>query len=242
MPSRQRSRRRWPRSPIPRGRAATPSRALPTYKSLAKLARRHRAGQHPGHQHLQLGDLGSAQSRGQHRPGPRQRPVRGLRADQRGLRQAASRAARCAQGRSGRADRPGLLPRVPRPARPRRRARASGPPSRAPRSRSTGKGGDIKVNDTAKVVCGGIQASNARIYLIDTVLDPTAAPRRSRRRDVDRPRRHDTTTTTDDDRRRSRRPRSVRPPRRRCATRRARQSRHAAESTPRAATGPGRGR
>ena len=36
----------------------------------------------------------------------------------------------------------------------------------------TGKGGDIKVNDTAKVVCGGIQASNARIYIIDTVLDP----------------------------------------------------------------------
>ena len=39
-----------------------------------------------------------------------------------------------------------------------------------------GKGGDIKVNDTAKVVCGGIQASNARIYIIDTVLDPAAAP------------------------------------------------------------------
>ena len=40
----------------------------------------------------------------------------------------------------------------------------------------TGKGGDIKVNDTAKVVCGGIQASNARIYIIDTVLDPAQAP------------------------------------------------------------------
>ena len=40
----------------------------------------------------------------------------------------------------------------------------------------TGKGGDIKVNDTAKVVCGGIQASNARIYMIDTVLDPAAGP------------------------------------------------------------------
>jgi len=40
----------------------------------------------------------------------------------------------------------------------------------------TGKGGDIKVNDTAKVVCGGIQASNARIYIIDTVLDPGQAP------------------------------------------------------------------
>ena len=41
----------------------------------------------------------------------------------------------------------------------------------------TGKGGDIKVNDTAKVVCGGIQAEQRRIYMIDTVLDPaTPAP------------------------------------------------------------------
>jgi uncharacterized surface protein with fasciclin (FAS1) repeats len=40
----------------------------------------------------------------------------------------------------------------------------------------TGKGGDIKVNDTAKVVCGGIQASNARIYIIDSVLDPAQSP------------------------------------------------------------------
>jgi uncharacterized surface protein with fasciclin (FAS1) repeats len=40
----------------------------------------------------------------------------------------------------------------------------------------TGKGGDIKVNDNVKVVCGGIQASNARIYIIDKVLDPNAAP------------------------------------------------------------------
>jgi uncharacterized surface protein with fasciclin (FAS1) repeats len=40
----------------------------------------------------------------------------------------------------------------------------------------TGKGGEIKVNDTAKVVCGGIQASNARIYIIDSVLDPAAGP------------------------------------------------------------------
>ncbi|TDH57711.1 fasciclin domain-containing protein [Mycobacterium eburneum] len=40
----------------------------------------------------------------------------------------------------------------------------------------TGKGGDIVVNDTAKVVCGGIQASDARIYIIDGVLDPAQAP------------------------------------------------------------------
>jgi uncharacterized surface protein with fasciclin (FAS1) repeats len=39
-----------------------------------------------------------------------------------------------------------------------------------------GKGGDIKVNDTAKVVCGGIQAQNARIYIIDTVLNMADAP------------------------------------------------------------------
>ncbi|HEV7420984.1 MAG TPA: fasciclin domain-containing protein [Mycobacterium sp.] len=40
----------------------------------------------------------------------------------------------------------------------------------------TGKGGDIKVNDDVKVICGGIQASNARIYIIDTVLNPAAPP------------------------------------------------------------------
>ncbi|KAB7761644.1 fasciclin [Mycolicibacterium mucogenicum] len=40
----------------------------------------------------------------------------------------------------------------------------------------TGDGGDIKVNDTAKLVCGAIEASNARIYVIDTVLDLAEAP------------------------------------------------------------------
>ena len=40
----------------------------------------------------------------------------------------------------------------------------------------TGDGGDIKVNDTAKLVCGAIFAKDARIYLIDTVLDPKAPP------------------------------------------------------------------
>ncbi len=40
----------------------------------------------------------------------------------------------------------------------------------------TGKGGDIKVNGDTKVICGGIQASNARIYIIDTVLDPASPP------------------------------------------------------------------
>ena len=39
-----------------------------------------------------------------------------------------------------------------------------------------GKNGDIKVNDTAKLICGGIQAQNARIYLIDKVLDPASPP------------------------------------------------------------------
>jgi uncharacterized surface protein with fasciclin (FAS1) repeats len=40
----------------------------------------------------------------------------------------------------------------------------------------TGKGGDIKVNNDVKVICGGIQANNARIYIIDTVLDPASPP------------------------------------------------------------------
>ena len=40
----------------------------------------------------------------------------------------------------------------------------------------TGKDGDIKVNDTAKVICGGIQTANARIYILDTVLDPNSPP------------------------------------------------------------------
>lgn len=39
----------------------------------------------------------------------------------------------------------------------------------------TGKGGDVKVDDTAKVVCGGITTANGVIYMIDTVLDPAAA-------------------------------------------------------------------
>ncbi len=39
-----------------------------------------------------------------------------------------------------------------------------------------GKNGDIKVNDTAKLICGGIQAQNARIYIIDQVLDPASPP------------------------------------------------------------------
>jgi uncharacterized surface protein with fasciclin (FAS1) repeats len=39
-----------------------------------------------------------------------------------------------------------------------------------------GTGGDVKLNDTAKVVCGGIIAGHARIYLIDTVLNPSSSP------------------------------------------------------------------
>ncbi|MCV7214573.1 fasciclin domain-containing protein [Mycobacterium crocinum] len=39
----------------------------------------------------------------------------------------------------------------------------------------TGKGGDIKVNDTAKLVCG-YTARGAYIYMIDTVLSPSDAP------------------------------------------------------------------
>ena len=39
----------------------------------------------------------------------------------------------------------------------------------------TGKGGDIKIDDTAKVVCGGITAKGAKLYMIDTVLSPNNA-------------------------------------------------------------------
>jgi uncharacterized surface protein with fasciclin (FAS1) repeats len=39
-----------------------------------------------------------------------------------------------------------------------------------------GKGGDIKINDKAKVVCGAIQSENARVYLIDSVLEKSDAP------------------------------------------------------------------
>lgn len=40
----------------------------------------------------------------------------------------------------------------------------------------TGSGGDIQVNETTEVVCGGIQAQNARIYIVDKVLNPAEAP------------------------------------------------------------------
>lgn len=36
----------------------------------------------------------------------------------------------------------------------------------------TGSGDDFTVDGTAKIICGGIKASNAIIYLIDTVLQP----------------------------------------------------------------------
>lgn len=39
----------------------------------------------------------------------------------------------------------------------------------------TGKGGDIKINDDVKLVCG-YTASGAYIYMIDTVLSPGEAP------------------------------------------------------------------
>ncbi len=55
-----------------------------------------------------------------------------------------------------------------------------------------GEGGDIKVNDTAKLVCGAIFAKDARIYLIDTVLDPKTPPTRYHAvGDVDHDHHHD---------------------------------------------------
>lgn len=39
----------------------------------------------------------------------------------------------------------------------------------------TGKDGDLKFDDTAKVVCAGLTAKNAKIYVIDTALSPSRA-------------------------------------------------------------------
>ncbi|MFB4350192.1 fasciclin domain-containing protein [Microbacterium sp. CR_7] len=36
----------------------------------------------------------------------------------------------------------------------------------------TGSGDDIMVNDSAAVICGGVQTANATVYLIDSVLMP----------------------------------------------------------------------
>lgn len=38
-----------------------------------------------------------------------------------------------------------------------------------------GKGGDLKFDQTAKLICGGIAAKDAKIYMIDTVLSPDNA-------------------------------------------------------------------
>lgn len=38
----------------------------------------------------------------------------------------------------------------------------------------TGSGDDWMVNDSAAVICGGVQTANATVYLIDTVLMPPA--------------------------------------------------------------------
>lgn len=37
----------------------------------------------------------------------------------------------------------------------------------------TGSGENFTVNGTSKVVCGNVQTSNATVYIIDTVLDPS---------------------------------------------------------------------
>jgi len=36
----------------------------------------------------------------------------------------------------------------------------------------TGSGDNIMVNDSAAVICGGVETANATVYLIDTVLMP----------------------------------------------------------------------
>jgi uncharacterized surface protein with fasciclin (FAS1) repeats len=39
----------------------------------------------------------------------------------------------------------------------------------------TGSGGDLEINGTSAVICGGVKTANATVYLIDTVLMPPAA-------------------------------------------------------------------
>ncbi|HEX3731867.1 MAG TPA: fasciclin domain-containing protein, partial [Mycobacteriales bacterium] len=38
----------------------------------------------------------------------------------------------------------------------------------------SGSGSDFTVNGSAKVVCGNVQTANATVYIIDSVLMPTA--------------------------------------------------------------------
>ena len=178
MPNRQRSRRRWPRSRIRRGRAATPSsRRCPTFKNLAT--------QPVGTALASIPDISTFDSAisGQLNPAVNIVPVLdngpyvvfaptneafaklppeqldALKADPAALTDLVYYHAFL-----------GLL--GPDDVKGQR------PTQQGAEIKVDGKGGDIKVNDTAKVVCGGIQASNARIYLIDTVLDPAAAPAR----------------------------------------------------------------
>ena len=40
---------------------------------------------------------------------------------------------------------------------------------------ATGSGEDFTVNETSKVVCGGVQTANATVYIVDTVLMPPMA-------------------------------------------------------------------
>ncbi len=40
---------------------------------------------------------------------------------------------------------------------------------------ATGSGEDFTVNESSKVVCGGVQTANATVYIVDTVLMPPAA-------------------------------------------------------------------
>ncbi len=106
----------------------------------------------------------------------RQRPVRDIRADQRGVRRAAAGATRRAEDRPADADQSPRLPRVPRPPRSRRREgpaahpaghRDQGRPARAATSRST---------TPPRSSAAASRPGHARIYIIDTVLDPAQGP------------------------------------------------------------------
>ena len=138
-PMRNPNRRRRSRGePAPRSRGLTATRSgSAQLEDAGRPAGQPGAGADPGHQHLQLRGLGSAEPRRQHRrrcsttarTWCSRRPTRRSRS----CRPSSSRRSRPIPS----ADGPGLLPRLPRPARPRRR---EGPAAHPAGRRDQGRG------------------------------------------------------------------------------------------------------
>ncbi len=150
-------------------------------QDLSERARRQAAREHPGPQHVQRRGLGWLQPGGQHHPGAGERPLRGVRADRRGVRQARSRTARGAEGRPAGAVRASTTTTSSSACSAPTTCTASGPPSRAPRSRSTARAATSRSTTPPRCVCGAIQAENARDLHRSTPCW-TSRPRPSRSR------------------------------------------------------------